>query len=502
VDEAVQRIAGAWEHVLPEIVLVATACVCFLAGPFLVSERGEAPAGLRHRWGGIGLAGLLTAAALWWRSDAGGEVSPLGPFRLDDLAWFVRGLSIAAGVILLLTSWNRVEDARAAEHHACLLLIVAGVSLVGAANDLVTLFLALELVSIPTYVLLYLGRHDATGQEAVLKYFLLSVFSSALVLFGLSYFYGVAGTTNLTAMYEALAAGAVSPALFMAAAAVIAGLGFRVTAVPFHFYAPDVFQGAAMSGAALLSFVPKIAGFVALLRLLSAPAEGLRTLGEAAEPILWSLAVVSMTVGNVLALLQTDVRRLMAYSSIAHAGYMLVGLAAAPHDGAVRGAPALLFYLAAYGAMTVGVFAVLAAVRSARSLAGSAAGSEEKIDDLAGLSQTHPAAALLMTVFLFSLTGLPPTAGFLGKLNLFLAAWSAGSTAAQWTAVVMAINAAIGAWYYLRLIGVMYLQRPAEAATRPVGSPAFIGAALCAAATILLFAAPDWLWQAVSRVSG
>ncbi|MGC1276396.1 MAG: NADH-quinone oxidoreductase subunit N [Planctomycetaceae bacterium] len=505
-DEAVVRIAGAWQLILPEIVLVAAACIHFLVGPFLVGERGEAPAGLQHRWGGLAVAALLAAGGIWWQMRPADDPASLGPFRLDDLTWFVRGLSLAAGTLLLLTSWNRVEPARSAEHHACLLLIVAGVSLVAAANDLVTLFLALELVSIPTYVLLYLGRSDAVGQEATLKYFLLSVFSSAFTLFGLSYLYGAAGTTNLTAIDATLATGATSPALLIVAAMVIAGLAFRVTAVPFHFYAPDVFQGTTTGGAAMLSFVPKVAGFVALLRILSiSESDGHSTLGESAEPALWALAIVSMTVGNVLALLQTDVRRMMAYSSIAHAGYMLVGLAAAPHDGgAVRGVPALLFYLAVYGAMTLGVFAILAAVRIRRS-DGTPESSDARIettDEFAGLSQAHPVAALLMTIFLFSLTGLPPTAGFLGKLNLFLAAWSADSAVARWTAALMALNAGIAAWYYLRLIGVMYLQPATEASPRAIDPPAFVGAALCAAATIALFIAPDWLWHAVARIGG
>lgn len=501
-NEAVARIAGSWEYILPEIVLVATACVHFLAGPFLVSERGEAPAGLRHRWGGLALAGLLVAGGFWLNAPPMADAAPLGPFRLDELAFFARGLALAGGVLLLLTAWNRVDDARAAEHHACLLLITAGVSLVGAANDLVTLFLALELVSIPTYVMLYLGRQDVGGQEAVIKYFLLSVFSSTLVLFGFAFLYGVTGTTNLTAVYAALASGsadAMPPVLMISAAAVIAGLGFRITAVPFHFYAPDVFQGTSTGGAAMLSFVPKIAGFVALLRVLVVPTADAAfwSFDERIEPVLWGLAVLSMTVGNVLAFLQTDVRRMMAYSSIAHAGYMLVGLAVASHaDARVAGVPALLFYLAAYGAMTVGVFAVLAAIRS-----DATDSPADTTDGLAGLNVTHPFAALLMTVFLFSLTGLPPTAGFLGKLNLFLAAWSADTASARWLAIAMAVNAAISAWYYLRLIGVMYLQPP-QGATRPVESPALIGGMLCAAATVALFVAPDWLWQTVNRLGG
>ena len=501
-DDAVHRIAGAWEFILPEILLIVTAAAHFLVAPFLVNERGEAAPGLRHRFGGFALVMLGVASWLWLGSRPADAVS-LGPFRLDDLTWFIRGLSLATGLILLLTTWNRVADASAAEQHACLLLIVAGVSPIAAANDLVVLFLALELVSIPTYVMLYLGRHDEQGLEATLKYFMLSIFSSAFVLFGLSYLYGVTGTTNLTAMTAALAGGGTSPmpsALSIAAAAVIAGLGFRIAAVPFHFYAPDVFQGTSNGGAAMLSISPKIAGFVALVRLLTGPVgeDALWTLGERVEPTLWLLAILGMTVGNVLAFVQTDVRRMMAYSSIAHAGYMLVGIAAAPHrEAQVAGVPAVLFYLAVYGAMTLGVFAILAALSRQRQPDSSASCA----DDLAGLGRTNPAAAVLMTVFLVSLTGLPPTAGFLGKLNLLIAAWSAGTPASRWAAALMALNAAIAAWYYLRLVGVMYLQ-PAPAAPRPrLETVAFTGAALCAIATLGIFTAPDWLWHAALRAA-
>lgn len=512
VDEAVQRIAGTWEYVLPEIFLVVAACVYFLLGPFLVNERGEGPSGLRHSWGGFALFSLLAAGIVWWRIPPEVGAESLGLFRADQLAWFVRGLSLASGVILLLTTWNHVEGKHVAEHHACLLLATAGTSLVVAANDLVVLFLALELVSFATYVLLYLGREDAACQEAVVKYFLLSVFSSAMVLFGMSYLYGATGTTNLTAIGTILAAGGDGPmpsSLFVAIGAIVAGLGFRVAIVPFHYYAPDVFQGSAVGGAAFLSYIPKVAGFIALLRLLAIPVdvEAAWSLIDRAAPFLWVLAALSMTVGNVLALLQNDVRRLMAYSSIAHAGYMLVGLAAVPEaGGSVSGAPAMLFYLAVYGAMTLGVFAILAVIQ-ARS--GGESSGDTSIFSLTGLGRTHPATAFLMAVFLFSLTGLPPTAGFFAKLNIFLVAWSAETAVAHWTAALMALNAAIAAWYYLRLVALMYVPSPSEAAPasldRPwqaAAWPALAGATLCAVAVVGIFFAPNWLWQAALRGGG
>jgi NADH-quinone oxidoreductase subunit N len=389
-----------------------------------------------------------------------------------------------------------------------LLLIVSGVNLTAAANDLVGLFLALELVSIPTYVLLFLPRRDTPAQEAVTKYFLLSIFSSALVLYGFSYLYGTTGTTNLTAMHNALwseqAATGRPPILVIALVTVVAGLCFRITAVPFHFYAPDVFQGAPTGGAAMLSFVPKIVGFVALLRILATPAlevmpsEGLRwSLAGEGMSMLWLLSVATMFLGNLMALVQTNIKRLLAYSSIAHAGYMLVGLTVGRRGaGPADGIEALLFYLAVYGAMTVGFFSVLLYL-------GRPGRRVETVDDLAGLSQSHPAVALLAVIFLFSLTGLPPTAGFFAKLNLFLAAWSQGTTASRWLALLLALNAAIGAWYYLRIVATMYLQ-PRAAATKEESSveiPVLAGMVLCVLATVGLFFAPDWLWKVVERVS-
>lgn len=500
-NEALQHLNGAVNLILPELALLATVCLMFFAAPFLVSERGEAPAGLRHRWGWLSLTALVLAGWFWWHSGLSPRTT--GPFLADGLTWYVRGLTIVSGLILVLLQWNQAEDSRSAECHACLLAILAGVNLVAAANDLVMLFVALELVSIPTYLFLLLPRRDAPAQEATLKYFLLSILSSAIVLFGLSYLYGATGTTNLTAIHEAFAAGRGlphSPLVAVATVMLIAGLGFRLTAVPFHFYAPDVFQGAPTSAAAMLSFVPKVVGFVALLRLIVPATGGGDVHGwmmtPAATPLLWWLAVITMFVGNLMALMQTDVRRLLAFSSVSHAGYMLVGLVVGMQASqTVSGIGALLFYLAVYGAMTLGAFAVLiAAARSDRRI--------ESLDDLAGLSRTKPGLALLLAVFLFSLTGLPPTAGFLGKFNLFVAAWSQGFDSSRWLACLLGVNAALGAWYYLKLIGVMYLRDPIDRSedNRPAEVPSLIAAALCTACTVGLFFAPGTLWTHVQTL--
>ncbi|MFM9961742.1 MAG: NADH-quinone oxidoreductase subunit N [Planctomycetaceae bacterium] len=508
-----QHLTSAISQVLPEVVLLAAACVNLAVGPFLIGDDGTVPKGLKHRWGAWSLIALAIAGWLQCVPAPVNEATGLAPFLSDSLVSYVRLVTIVTGVVLVLINWNQTEERDSAESHACLLFILAGANLIALANDLVMLFLALELVSIPTYLFLYVARRDRSGQEATLKYFLLSIFSSALVLYGFSFLYGVAGTTNLTALHEVLQSQQpkTMPAMLLVSiVTIVAGLAFRMTAVPFHFYAPDVFQGTANSAAALLSFVPKVAGFIALVRILGEPriSEAIHwSIAEKSGDMLFLLAVATMFVGNLLALLQTNVRRLLAYSSIAHAGYMLVGLSVAvsapqisvdgtvASAGSIGGLPALLFYLGVYGITTLGLFALIASLsRPERPL--------ETSDDLAGLSKTHPAGAFLAAVLLFGLTGLPPTAGFLGKLTLFLSAWNHGTDLGRRLAICLAINAAIAAWYYLRLIGVMYLQPSRDDSRRTTGVPAFVGVSLCAVASIALFFAPDWLWQALQRVGG
>lgn len=495
-NTVLSAIRHAVDLILPEVALLATVCVIFLSAPFLVSERGEASPGLRHRWGWLSLIGLSVAAYLWSISTI--QPVGLGPFRLDGLAWFIRGLSLATGIILVLVNWNQADDARAGETQACLLAIIAGVNLVAAANDIVVLFVALELISIPTYLFLLLPRRDALAQESMLKYFLLSIFSSAFLLFGLSYLYGLTGTTHLEGIYASLQAGQSQPMPLLVAIAaimVIAGLGFRLTAVPFHFYAPDVFQGAPNSAAAMLSFIPKVAGFVALYRVLAVTLpSGDWSLIGLSEPVLWWLAVLTMFVGNLLALLQTDVRRMLAFSSVSHAGYMLVGFVVGEAGTAhISGHDALLFYLTVYGAMTIGTFAALAALSTSERRVNT-------IEDLAGLSQSRPGIAIALTLFLFSLMGMPLTAGFVGKLNLFLVAWNSGGESGQWLAIWLAMNAAIGAWYYLRLIREMYLSDPVRDVGQEQQPPVMVAIGLCSLATVGLFLMPEWLWQAIQKV--
>jgi NADH-quinone oxidoreductase subunit N len=499
-------IVAQFGQLVPEMVLALFACVLFVGGAFIPGVK-------RSSWNITALAGLLLALFALLLPPAY-RIATEAPFAFDGLAFLARLIAIGTGMVLVALSWDEVPVRQVSDYLACLLVIVLGTGLVGAANDLVGMFIALELVSIPTYVLLYLPRQDEAAQEAALKYFLLSVLSSALVLFGFSYLYGLAGTTNLAELYDALAktprpsdpreqfsaygtaAGLAHVALIM----VLAGLGFRITAVPFHFYAPDVYQGTSAGAAALLAMLPKIAGFAALLRVLGfivAGAAGSGTWLSTQVPILVGfVAVITMSLGNLLAILQDDLRRLLAYSSVAHAGYMLVALASAAHlqPEMAGGVPALLYYLVAYGAMTVGVFTVIAMLnRPERPV--------ETIDDLAGLSRSHPGVAIMLAVLLFSLIGIPFTAGFTGKLMIFFGAMAVPGPAAwlfRVLAVIGMLNAAVGAWYYLRIVSAMYLRT----AVRPIATPGTVGGlsalAVCVVLTVGLSVPPgvDWLLSA------
>ena len=344
-------------------------------------------------------------------------------------------------------------------------------------------------------------------------------FSSALLLFGFSYLYGLTGTTNVPGVLDALnraAPGDLPPLSAVALILVVAGLGFRITAVPFHFYAPDVFQGTPTVVAAFLAVVPKVAGFAALIRVLGLvlPPDVAGRLGrvglglsDQVPILLWWLAAVTMFLGNLLALWQDNLKRLLAYSSVAHAGYMLVGLAVAPYltgGPAEGGVSATLFYLVAYAAMTVGAFGVIAYL--------DAPGRPvENVDDLSGLSTSSPGLALMMAVFLFSLIGIPLTAGFTGKLLVFLGAMAVPAAPSpdhaqlfRILALLGVLNAAIGAWYYLRIINVMYLRQPVQPAGGPRTWPGLATLWVCLILTVGLSFNPGagWLMTAARNATG
>lgn len=478
----------------PEIVLVALA-VWIYVGNALVRPKLNA----QTRLGWTTFAALAVAFAgfaLWWHQ--GGSVwsrslvqEPTGPLAIDYFAFSMRSVALLVGLLFVLQASRAAEPELHCEYLGTLLLAVVGVMLTASANELVFLFLGLEMLSIPTYVLLYLGRRDGPTSEATVKYFFLSIASSAMLLYGFAFLYGVTGSTRLDEIRAALAAaaeletvqGGLASLAPLALILIFAGLGFRIAAAPFHFYAPDVYHGSTNTNAGLLSILPKIAGIVVFVRLVGVT---LPATGEFAWQTAIVLSILTMTIGNVSALWQNNLRRMMAYSSIAHSGYMLIGLAvalAAPATEGRGGLAAMILYLFVYVLATLGAFAVLTHLsRREREL--------DTFDELAGLAKARPITSGLLAVCMFSLSGIPPLAGFWGKLDLFgsavrLAA-NAPTPSVQWwftvLAVVGVLNAAVAAAYYLRVVGVMYF-RPLETEARTQGS---MGAWMAAAAAVAI----------------
>ena len=474
---------------IPEIILVVMAAWIFVAGAF---TSGSGP------WRLFAAIGMAFVAFALYRQDAtlkvfGAEawMHESGPLVIDYFGHAMRWLVWLCGLLLILLSGRSADDDLRTEYLGALLLVIAGMMLTCVAGEMVLLFLALEMISIPTYILLFLGRRGPAPHEAAVKYFFLSIISSALFLYGLSFLYGIAGSTQLAQLQTTLAsAGGADPVsvglLPLAMLLVLAGLGFKIAAVPFHFYAPDVYQGASSGNAGLLAVAPKVAGVLVMIRLLIATAPGI---AENGWQILLAMAVVTMTLGNVTALWQTNLRRLMAYSSIAHAGYLLIGLTVAIGGlGAdlgitSSGLSATLFYLVTYSIASLGTFAALAFL-------GSEKKDIETIDDLAGLGSARPVIALCLALFMFSLAGIPPLAGFFGKLSLFLGALSVDrptgpSSMHSWfvgLAVVGALNAAISAAYYLRVVGAMYFR----SSTKFTHAEGGLGAGLATVAAAIL----------------
>ncbi len=438
--------------IAPELVLLVGACAVLLVG---VSRREAS----RFLSGWLALATLVTALLIAWNAPVT-EGSALG-IRVGDLVWYVRMIALSIGAAVLLVNWPSPAPQERGDVFAMILFSLLGILATALADDLVLLFMALELVSVPTYVLVSISRSDIRAQEAGVKYFFLGAMSSALMVYGFSFLYGTSGTTSISTMVLNPHGGYATLGLVLA----FAGLAYKIAAVPFHAYAADVYQGAASPVTGLLGFFPKLAGFVALVKLLwiMQPADPVATgwnMPESAFVFLWVVAAATMVVGNVLGFMQTNVKRMLAYSSIAHSGYMLVGVLVGPVTGgaALRdGISAMLFYIVAYGLMNLGAFAVLSLVHCEGRPA-------EDLDDLAGLARRQPLAALAMAICVFSLMGMPPTAGFLGKVFIFSSAFSAGDHAHHGALIALGVlglvNSAIGAAYYLRIVSACYVRAP------------------------------------------
>jgi NADH-quinone oxidoreductase subunit N len=424
------------------------------------------PRGRREHLAFVGLAGVVIAllsAILLWGSDVTGFQ---GMAVLDNLTLFATlVIGYATGLVLLESiDYLKRRGTESGEFYILVLFAAAGMVIMAGANDLIVVFLGLETMSLALYVLAGFFRTEIQAGEASMKYFLLGAFASGFFLYGIALIYGATGSTNLDKIGAAVKAGAGrDPLLLIGFALLLVGFGFKISAVPFHMWTADVYEGAPTSVTAFIATGSKAAAFAALLRLLL---ESLRPLQGEWTWLFWVLAALSMTLGNVVAIAQQNLKRMLAYSSIAHVGYMLVGIVA----GGGLGGGSVLFYLLVYTFTTAGAFGIILLLeRSGEEAVG--------IGDTAGLATRHPLAALALALFLLSLVGIPPTAGFVGKFYLFGAAVRSGYV---WLAVIGVLNSAAAAYYYLRIIVNMYMREPEGPPA--VIMPSFAGALAVAVA--------------------
>jgi NADH-quinone oxidoreductase subunit N len=437
---------------MPTLIVLAAA-VLVLILDLLPPRRSK------EHLGGVALAGLvaalLAAIAQWGRGARAFRDMVL----LDDYALFLHVIICyaAALAVLLSIDYLRRNGIESGEYYALVLMSTSGMLLLASAGDLLVVFLGIELMSLPLYVLAGLFKTRLAAGEASMKYFLLGVFATTFLLYGTALIFGATGATNFDRIAAAAAARPSDALITVGLGLLLVGFGFKISSVPFHMWAPDVYEGAPTSITAFIATGSKAAALGALLRVLTV---ALKAVQPDWTVILWAVAAVTMTAGNVIAIAQSNLKRMLAYSSVAHVGYMLVGLVA----GGVPGAGAVLYYLLAYTFTTIGAFGVILMLVERAG--------EEAVDvrDYAGLARRHPLLAATLSLFLLSLIGIPPLAGFVGKFYLFGSAVRAGYL---WLTVVGVLNSAIAAYYYLRVIVYMYMREPDTTAARL--APTFAG---------------------------
>jgi len=431
-------------RILPELVLAVFGMLVMFVDPLIASGRRS------KVLGSIALIGSLAALAATVYQVGCPGMAFWNTIRVDSFSIFFHLVVIGAAAVTMLASFEylRVQEIRAGEYFALILFGAVGMGLMSSAVELVLIFIALEISSISTYILAGFLRHDPASTESSLKYFLLGSFATAFFLYGIALMFGATGSTNISEIAAALRAARPPVIAFAAMGLMFVGLGFKVAAAPFHVWTPDVYEGAPAPVVGFMSTAPKMAVFAVLLRILFA-SEGLGLM-MGTRPVwfwwVWVAAALSMTLGNLGALVQTNVKRLLAYSAIAHAGYLLIAFAAAPQAGI----SAAMFYAASYTAMNVGAFIVV-------SHFANAGERYVKLEDYTGLGRRAPGLAAVLTVFLISLIGIPATAGFFAKFYVFSAALQSNLV---WLTIIAVVNSAIGAYYYLRVVVVMYMRDP------------------------------------------
>ncbi len=466
---------------LPEIILT-------VAGILIMFLEALRPEGRRTNAGMLAILALVLALPAALLAQDGPAFQ--GMLVIDGMGTFFRTLVVVVGLLVVFSSTDylRREGQESGEYYALVLFSIVGQCVMVTANELVMIFIGLEISSIASYILAGFLRDDARNNESALKYFLLGSFATAFLLYGVAWMYGATGSTNLTEIRRALISGTPPPEALIgvSAALIFVGLAFKISAAPFQGWAPDVYQGAPAPVSAFLTVGPKAAAFAVLIRIFLG---GLEPMASSWMPAVWVCALATMVVGNFAAIMQSNIKRLLAYSSIAHAGYVLVAVAA--NSG--TGSAAAMFYLAAYAFTNIGAFAVVTYF----SRKGERYVS---IDDFAGLAQRQPGMAAMLTIFLLSLIGVPLTGGFFGKFYIFKAALDAQLI---WLTVLGLLNSAVAAYYYLRILVVMYMREPGESVETlpPAGALLQIAVYGSAVGTLLLGIFPSLVLDFANRAA-
>jgi NADH-quinone oxidoreductase subunit N len=473
---------NAFAATIPILIVVLSAIAAMLAEAIRHPGERMYIAG----FGLIGLVGALVASCFLWDTDA---VS-FGVVRADNFALFVNIILCIIGILTMVFSHDVVEreGLPAGEYYALTLFGISGMMLMAAAVDLLVIFLALEVLSLAVYVLTGLRRASAQSAEAAFKYFLLGAFSSAFFLYGIAFAFTISGSTRLDVVATAMASGPTQTLALLAVGLLAVGFCFKVSAVPFHMWTPDAYEGAPTVVTAFMSTAVKAAAFAAFARVFLSTLEPMQ--GHWG-PVLGGIAAVTMITGAVLGVLQSNIKRMLAYSSIAHAGYLLLGIVAANSAGKA----AILFYLLAYAVANLGALGIVA-------LLGTGERPHDQLRDFAGLWKSRPGLAGLMTVFLLSLGGFPPTAGFIGKWYIFLAAVQEGH---YWLAIIGVLTSVVSVFFYLRIVVMMYMTEEPGAPPRPaVSLPSMIALAFAVLATFYLGVLPtkvlDYALQSIQTI--
>jgi NADH-quinone oxidoreductase subunit N len=476
-------IGFSWLPILPLMAVSIGAMVVMLAG---VRLEDEDSAGL----GFIVLVTLLVAFVLTMFELGQNTLAFRGSLAIDDYAVFFESVIIIATALTVAMSLEYAADAglAGAEYYALVLFAALGMMLMAAADDLIIIFLGLETMSIAVYALAGFIRRDPKSNEAAIKYFLLGAFSTGFLLYGIALIYGATGTIRLEPIRASLPSGiGANPLLLLGLGMMLIGFGFKVAAVPFHMWTPDAYEGAPTPITAFMAVGVKLAAFAGFLRIFMA---NFGLISAEWTAVLWIVAVLTMTAGNVIALVQNNIKRMLAYSAIAHAGYVLVGMAAG-HGRYAGGA--ILYYLLAYTFANVGAFAVVVALERG-------AEAHDELADYRGLAREHPGLAATMAICLLSLTGVPPLAGFVAKFYIFAAALNAGLV---WLVVIAVLNSVVSAYYYVGIIVAMYMQEGGVSVERMSRRPGLlISVAVGAAGVIALGVYPQpYMGAAVSAFS-